>query len=43
VYEAAQTGWMGALGRFGVMFFGTYLFCERLLLSTKLKLTFQPM
>lgn len=26
VYEAAQGGWLGMVGRFGVVFFGTYLF-----------------
>jgi len=34
-YGAAQLGWMGALGRFGVVFFGTYLFGECLGASQK--------
>lgn len=28
IYEEGQSGWMGALGRVGVVFFATYLFCE---------------
>ncbi len=28
VYERGQDGWMGRLGVFGIMFFGTYLFGE---------------
>lgn len=28
VYEKSQNGWMGSLARFGVVFFGTYLFGE---------------
>jgi hypothetical protein len=32
-FEEGQSGWMGQLGRVGVLFFGTYLFGERALSS----------